>query len=833
MKQRENRQRWIYNLTGIFILLSLSVILVLVLHAINWEPSGNDIWGHMYKGQYMYQALKKGDLYPLFDMKWYNGIQLYRYWPPLSYYVMALCLFFAGGDVISAYILLLGIVFFVGGLPFVIWGNITDRRRVGVPAGALWFFMPAIIKVSFCDGNLPQIITTAITPYVIFFLCRYVHDKSKKAAVGLFASMFFMVLGHVMVTAITGLAAFIYLFIDQLINKDWKRMFMALCYMVCGILLAGIIIVPALSGGGVAAAEQTGSTILVDYSYPLSVSLNPFYRFVINSRDVYYFGIGVILICILGAFLARGKRTAGFIFAIILVALTTTSAAVFLSKLPFSSLFWMTRFSPMMYGFFFASLMEWKTIKNRYLAVVAGILILEIIPSLMLNDYRINAGSSTKRDVSLLRDNTVQRASVMDSSEYGSYPSFGVSGDEGVAYTFGWAWQGAVTGRNIVLLNEALEQGRFLYVFDRSIELGDDAVLVQKNKLAHSEGTEEELLAAADKCGYSLVSETDTGYVFKLSANGTLSFGENFGVVSEYKDIAIGKYADEMTTLYPCFKMGDSIYIDDYDMDELAGYDTIFLSGFEYRNRANAENLVRKLGEKGVRVVIDTTHMPVTSGSKEQKFLNVLHQEIRFTNSYPELTINGQNISTGPFMYGDRKFTTGYIAYLDNPLGTFRYDTHTLTFFGYNDDTPNVYFLGINLMYFVTSTGDDTAAGILDDILSASHDSISDRKIVPVSIEYSRNKLIIDTDSDNVNTTIAYQDIFVSDSEIREDNNLLVVDAGRTEIELHYPLFLQGLIVSILGMAAFAVLYYRDGGGCHEEKEKMSGHSPQGSQCSG
>ena len=231
MKQRENRQRWIYNLTGIFILLSLSVILVLVLHAINWEPSGNDIWGHMYKGQYMYQALKKGDLYPLFDMKWYNGIQLYRYWPPLSYYVMALCLFFTGGDVISAYILLLGIVFFAGGLPFVIWGNITDRRRVGVPAGALWFFMPAIIKVSFCDGNLPQIITTAITPYVIFSLCRYVHDKSKKAAVGLFASMFFMVLGHVMVTAITGLAAFIYLFIDQLINKDWKRMFMALCYM--------------------------------------------------------------------------------------------------------------------------------------------------------------------------------------------------------------------------------------------------------------------------------------------------------------------------------------------------------------------------------------------------------------------------------------------------------------------------------------------------------------------------------------------------------------------------------------------------------------------------
>ena len=53
-----------------------------------------------------------------------------------------------------------------------------------------------------------------------------------------------------------------------------------------------------------------------------------------------------------------------------------------------------------------------------------------------------------------------------------------------------------------------------------------------------------------------------------------------------------------------------------------------------------------------------------------------------------------------------------------------------------------------------------------------------------------------------VNTTIAYQDIFSSDQEITDTNNLLGVCATDTVITMHYPMFAVGLIVSILGLLA-------------------------------
>ncbi|MDD3290004.1 MAG: hypothetical protein PHT29_03895, partial [Eubacteriales bacterium] len=65
----------------------------LLISRVMWEGafygSGNDIWGHLFKTEVMYQGLQNGTSYPLYTPYWYNGIQLYRYWPPLSYYVLA------------------------------------------------------------------------------------------------------------------------------------------------------------------------------------------------------------------------------------------------------------------------------------------------------------------------------------------------------------------------------------------------------------------------------------------------------------------------------------------------------------------------------------------------------------------------------------------------------------------------------------------------------------------------------------------------------------------------------------------------------------------------
>ena len=130
--------------------------------------------------------------------------------------------------------------------------------------------MPQIVVNA---GNLPQMVTTVIVPYVIFFLWLFVSRKNNAASIGLFLAMAVMTFTHLMVTAIMGVATFLYLLLDQIWNKDRKRKLLALCIMVTGILSVGIWILPALKGG-IMTSEQGGGSVMASLIFPLSVSLN-------------------------------------------------------------------------------------------------------------------------------------------------------------------------------------------------------------------------------------------------------------------------------------------------------------------------------------------------------------------------------------------------------------------------------------------------------------------------------------------------------------------------------------------------------------------------------
>ncbi|MBD8972788.1 MAG: hypothetical protein EGQ63_03010 [Clostridiales bacterium] len=391
----------------------------------------------------------------------------------------------------------------------------------------------------------------------------------------------------------------------------------------------------------------------------------------------------------------------------------------------------------------------------------------------------------------------------MDISSYGPYPSYGIPGNDGVNYTYGWAWQGAVTGDNIVLLNEALERERYPFLFDRCLELGNDTVLVRKTYVGRNGGSEKEMLEAASDSGYTLAKETARAYLFKHETPDT------FGVVTTYQGIVIGKYANEMTIAYPGFVAGNEEQLDAYSYEELAGYKTIFLSGFTYEDKEAAENLLKRLGEHGVRIVIDSTHLPADAGTKIESFLGVTNQQVHFQKKYPSLQVNGKTYQTGSFLAADSDFATGYISKVDHVLGSVQIGAETLAFYGYNDANPNIYFLGINLMYYAISTDDAVAYNVLDEVLNISSGQLPVRQLVPITVEQTGRKLHIHVDEDTslaagtvVNTTIAYQDIFSSDQEITDTNNLLGVCATDTVITMHYPMFAVGLIVSILGLLA-------------------------------
>ena len=138
-----------------------------------------------------------------------------------------------------------------------------------------------------------------------------------------------------------------------------------------------------------------------------------------------------------------------------------------------------------------------------------------------------------------------------------------------------------------------------------------------------------------------------------------------------------------------------------------------------------------------------------------------------------------------------------------------------LTFLGMKDDLPNVYFLGLNLMYEAVNRKDAALTDILNDVLGISNEQLPDRELVPITISYTEDGLSIDVDADfdqetGVNTSIAAQDIFTSDQEISEQMNLLVVHEKHTEISFVYPLFIPGIIITISGFICFILCISMD-----------------------
>ena len=60
-----------------------------------------------------------------------------------------------------------------------------------------------------------------------------------------------------------------------------------------------------------------------------------------------------------------------------------------------------------------------------------------------------------------------------------------------------------------MLLNQALENEQYDYLFDRSVELGDDTVAIDRKYIGAKGKTLDDVTASAKKSGYTLTYESD------------------------------------------------------------------------------------------------------------------------------------------------------------------------------------------------------------------------------------------------------------------------------------------------------------------------------------
>lgn len=815
-KKRQNN----FMFVGLALFLGISFCVTYITYKTGHFPQGNDIYGHWFKTNVLYHSIKEGVLYPTYTPFWYNNIDLFRYWPPLSYYVLAFIMLFCGGSLEIAYPIYLGLMCFVGASGWLLFGKRENRGWLSVAIGCLYFFVPDNMRVMFSEGNMPRMIITAILPYLFFFVFDYVKYKNKKSLVVVPVLVGLALFSHVMISAMIGIATFLVLLVYAITNKTWKRPLAILVNMMLSYIAMGIVLVPALTGGIVSQNSGASVATSADWSQNLFITLNP----IAHSRDfgLFYFGISIFFVILIGLFI-QNKEVKPFFLSSLLILLSTSTVMVrFISILPLSQVFWMQRFVPIALVFFFVGIIYWKKCKTKVLLVFLLAVMLDSVSMVQFldpyydtpsNDCTLKKSQAFEEEYFLneAKEIATNRVSFLDLSNTNSYPSYFFSRDmeNSIPYMFGWAYQGAHTEKEIVRVNEALEYGYYNYALDRSLEMGCDTIIVKRDEIGKAIGSsskeEERFLVCVKKLGYDLVNQNKLAYLLKYNLPENVF---TFGTITNYENIAIGESAHYITYLYPGFEMGESSVLDDYEYEELLGYKKIFLSNFTYKNKEYVEQMLIQLSDNNVEIYIDMNNIPQDLFTGKKEFLGVYSQFVTFTESFPIISM--KNGSEFKLPMDTSKYDRWYCSYLSevyfNKRGSLFEEEKPLFYYG-TSENEKIHFIGFNLVYYCVENRNEDLVKFFDEIFELSNGETPQREIVKTDVNYSFTGLDVTTNKDNVNTGLAYLDGFTTDSQTGEKHHLMIVNSGTTNIRSTYPYFKEGILVSVFGIVLLIVFY--------------------------
>lgn len=795
----------------VLLTLALFGLLTVAITYFVWQsgsyPAGDDAMCYVYKGDVLYREISRGNIYPLLDSMWYNGVENLRYWAPLPVYVLAFCEALAMGNPFAGYLFFVGLVF-LGGAAVWLWiGCRHDRRALGVFLGVLWFFMPNNLYTLFSEGNLPRALSMILMPWLLELIYTYLNKKKWQGLVWITLLYLMIVLCHLNYALCLFLAVTVFCILYMILYRGGRKCLQVLATMLLSVLLAGIWVYPSVGSG---LADPDSLSLMQEYFQSVLVSLNPFYRVLRGAGGAFYFGLAAFLLALAGMFFGK-KRSAPF-FGCAVLTLICTSSAMYpvLNKLPGRQYLWMLRYVSIALCMVLFGLMLWTSLKRNLLIFFSVLLVLDAVPSLPLL-FGSYSGKTVEERLDAIEEETLlghakevtrQRLALLDLGTLGTTGAFLTSGyGEGVPAAFGAGWQSANTSSNIVLLNEALGTGRYLYVFDRCLELGNDTVLVRNTCLRNGFKDEPLLDKAAERVGYELMEVQGEYRLYHMEMPG------NFGLVTDYHALAIGRNVGISTLDFPAMGEGWSANLNDYTFDELKQYEMILLSGFTYDDKSAAEQLVLDLSEAGVRVVIAASGMPEDEYTGVVEFLDVVCQPVQFRNGYPLLdTIDGV-LDCSLFPSGYSEWKTEFLNGLDECWGKLEESEGVeLEFYG-TVKNDNIVVVGLNLFYYLSLTEDEAVEQLLSHAINISGNDLPERELVPVELVWEADSITIRTEEKNVNTTLAWHDIFDTDGRAWEKNNLTYVADGETVIRLRYSYFWEGLLISLLGLAG-SVLFF-------------------------
>lgn len=768
-------------------------------------PYGSETMTHLHRGELVLEAVKEWNFVPMYDTMWYNGVEVFKFCPPLPTYFLAFCQWVAGGDITDGYLVFVGLVYFLCGLSWLFVGKKKGRVLLGSFIGFLWFLLPNNLFVLFLEGNLSRGFVMIFLPTFICYIYEYMQEGKLRDLLWSMVFYVLMALCDFEYTVMVAIAVWIFSLLNGFFTHRWKNSLFGLIGLLLAFLISGIWTVPYM----IATSHISYSEVMYRYFQSIFISLNPIERYASLNRH-FYFGLAAFLLAVFGIFYGKRKSITGFGTGLILFIGTLSSMYPIMQILPGSDFLLMCQYISLALCFVLFAFLKWDSLKKTIQIVFCVLLLLDIIPSLSLIYGNLSGVPVAERfdeqnETTLIakaKELCGQRIAFLDGSELESMGSYLVSDYKGgKAATFGSQWQTAATSSNIMQLNKALEGGFYSYLFDRCMELGNDVVLIKMSQVSGDKNATEKLDEAAENAGYILVDSNEFYRLYDMEVDG------NWGTVTDYPAIGIGETADVLALSYPAVQEVSKTNLNDFTFEELSKYQLIYLSDFTYNDRESAENLVRQLGEAGVRVIILADGIPEDKATHTKEFLGITCNNITFTNGYPLLDTKNGILDCDFFPQGYGQWNTVYVNGLDEIWGTVLENDMELDFYG-TVENENIVVLGINLTYFYTLTQDAGVEKLLTDIANDVVRKMPEREIVPLEISYQKDVISIKSNRDHVNTSLAYHDMFSSLQPIEEDNNLLYVDEGTTHIEMTFFEYQFGLIISLYGMMLAIVFLY-------------------------
>ena len=799
-----SRKRISFAITTALYALS-AIVLFCVLYKSGTYTDGENTMFHLYRADSLLDSWKNGSPFLWYDSSIYNGTELLRYFGILPVYFMAIieCI---TSDVAITYSLLTVIVFFLSAetIYYISLKQNNSSTVISFFIGLIWFFFPSNLYIWFTEGNIPAgIALVMIIPILYYNVKMYLKKGTKKNWIFCAVWMAVLALTEEIYAVMFLILLSILLMVLSFMGKTHRRGLLSLSGCLIGLGIAGFWFVPAVTGN---IHYNVVSESYANNFQSLLTSLNSIER-IKNGNTYLYTGITA---CVLALFqLLFGKReTKGSAFTyLIVLVLSSTAFYNVIRHLYLASFFQMLYICAMACSVLIVDFIGWITLRKWIYGLFAVLLAADSIPSLPVIYQNLSGVSADERmdmeetytwikDAQSYSNN---RIAVMDNGTLSSMGNWLVTRNRN-KNIYGSGWTSSSTQQNTRMLNQSLEDGHYLYMFDRLYSYGTDSVVIRVDQMQTGDKEDiEKLDEAGSRIGYSCVKENQDYRLYELNTDDT------YGTVTTYQYLAIGSDSENICETFPSFRLADDSNLSDYTFDDLKAYKVIYLTGFTYDDKDEAEELIEKLSENGVRIIISADGIPKDRTTHDQNFLGLQCQPIQFKYGFPEMETVDGTFDTELFPFEYQKWETVYINGLDNVLGSVQTDNSTLPFFG-TVKNDNIYVIGFRLSQFYGLTGDEKTGELLSKAFDVSSGDIPERHTVRLSVNENVHGIEIQSNEKDTMTGYAYVPCMKIEGDYEVVNHLIVMKG--TNLKITYHLSNMQIIGVILSCFSIILLMY-------------------------